>query len=180
MPSPAGLVALALSCFLVLVVGPDGVHGSSRRSFGRKNGAAAPVSSGICATLVTIHGYKCQEHEVKTEDGCILNMQRIPEGRVGGGHKKQPVLIQHGVLVDGMTWLMNSPEQNLPMILADIGFDVWIANTRGTRFCRSHVSLDPHYPVLFFLSPSSTCFDVDIHLRNSYRFGIVLGGTSGR
>ncbi|KAE8697097.1 Triacylglycerol lipase 2 [Hibiscus syriacus] len=151
MPSPADLVALGLLlCFLVLVVGPDGTHGSSRGSFGPNNGAAAPVSNGICATSVTIHGYKCQEHEVNTEDGYILNMQRIPEGRVGwssgGGNKKQPVLIQHGVLVDGMTWLLNSPEQNLPMILADNGFDVWIANTRGTRFCRHHVSLDPLHP----------------------------------
>lgn len=40
--------------------------------------------------------------QVKTQDGYILNMQRIPEGRIGGnssGNKKQPVLIQHGVLV---------------------------------------------------------------------------------
>ncbi|KAK8631404.1 hypothetical protein V6N13_028193 [Hibiscus sabdariffa] len=178
MASPAGLVALG-SCFLVLVVGADGAHGWSRGPFGRNNGAAAaPVANGICAASVTIHGYKCEEHEVKTEDGYILNMQRIPEGREGGGNRKQPVLIQHGVLVarregtrkqrmhrfrqpitwsnivthwglqflDGMTWLLNSPEQNLPMILADNGFDVWIANTRGTRFCRHHVSLDPVLP----------------------------------
>ncbi|KAL4332998.1 hypothetical protein GQ457_07G000580 [Hibiscus cannabinus] len=145
MASPAGLVALG-SCFLVLVVGAHGWSWSwSRGPFARNNGALAV--NGICATSVTIHGYKCEEHQVKTEDGYILNMQRIPEGREGGGNrKKQPVLIQHGVLVDGMTWLLNSPEQNLPMILADNGFDVWIANTRGTRFCRQHVSLDPVLP----------------------------------
>ncbi|KAK6267170.1 hypothetical protein QUC31_018007 [Theobroma cacao] len=125
-------------------------YGSGRGPFGRKNGAATTADSGICATSVTIYGYKCEEHEVTTQDGFILNMQRIPEGRVGGnstgGNKKQPVLIQHGVLVDGMTWLLNSPEQNLPMILADNGFDVWIANSRGTRFSRKHVSLDPSQP----------------------------------
>ena len=36
---------------------------------------------------------------MKTQDGYILSMQRIPEGRAGGGGNKQPVLIQHGVLV---------------------------------------------------------------------------------
>ncbi|KAH8483886.1 hypothetical protein H0E87_028337, partial [Populus deltoides] len=42
---------------------------------------------------------------------------------------------------DGVTWLLNQPEQNLPTILADQGFDVWISNTRGTRFSNRHLSL---------------------------------------
>ena len=50
-----------------------------------------------------------------------------------------------------MTWLLNSPEQNLPMILADNGFDVWIANTRGTSYSRRHIKLDPSNPVGFLM-----------------------------
>ncbi|CAM8962522.1 unnamed protein product [Rhodiola kirilowii] len=102
--------------------------------------------AGICASSVAVHGYKCQEFEVQTEDGFILSLQRIPEGLHGGGNdaRKPPVLIQHGVLVDGMTWFLNRPEEGLPFILAENGFDVWIANTRGTRFCRKHISLDPN------------------------------------
>ncbi|XP_043723545.1 triacylglycerol lipase 2-like [Telopea speciosissima] len=77
-------------------------------------------------------------------------MQRIQEGRSGGGgvldKNKQPVLLQHGVLVDGITWVVNTPEQALPFILADSGFDVWIANTRGTRFSRSHLTLNATQP----------------------------------
>lgn len=40
--------------------------------------------------------------QVTTDDGYILGVQRIPEGRVGGGGQnrhRQPVLLQHGVLV---------------------------------------------------------------------------------
>ncbi|KAL8478778.1 hypothetical protein ACS0TY_030597 [Phlomoides rotata] len=105
---------------------------------------SAASAAGICSTAVSIHGYKCQEFQVTTDDGYILSVQRIPTGRDGGG--RPPVLLQHGVLVDGMTWLLNSPEQSLAMILADNGFDVWISNTRGTRFSRGHLNLDPSDP----------------------------------
>ncbi|XP_071710112.1 triacylglycerol lipase 2-like isoform X2 [Rutidosis leptorrhynchoides] len=108
-----------------------------------------PPPLGICASTVIKYGYKCQEIDVMTEDGYILSVQRIPEGRDDhGGYRRnrQPVLLQHGVLVDGMTWLLNSPEQSLALILADNGYDVWIANTRGTSFSRRHISIDPSKP----------------------------------
>ncbi|KAM3364088.1 triacylglycerol lipase 2 [Capsicum galapagoense] len=146
-----GSVALIISVF---ESHPTFGSSNMRGPFGFVNGgdngltnAAAP--SEMCATCVTIRGYKCQEYEVTTDDGYILGVQRIPEGRVGGGGQnrhRQPVLLQHGVLVDGVTWLMNSAEQSLPMILADSGFDVWIANTRGTRYSLRHLNLDPKDP----------------------------------
>ncbi|GMY13106.1 Triacylglycerol lipase 2 [Fagus crenata] len=150
-----GLLGLAAwsFCVLVLAVQPHRAYGSIRGSLGINKGVVASPANGLCASSVIVHGYKCQELEVTTQDGYILSLQRIPEGRVGGTagtkSKKQPVLIQHGVLVDGMTWLLNPPEQDLPLILADNGFDVWIANTRGTRFSRRHVSLDPSQPAFW-------------------------------
>lgn len=127
---------------------PRVVFGSSRGFFGLFEPSVTPSpQGGICADSIAPLGYNCQEFEVKTEDGYILSMQRIPYGRLGGGQQnRQPVLIQHGVLVDGTTWFLNQPEDNLPCILADNGFDVWIANTRGTRFSRKHVSLDSSRP----------------------------------
>lgn len=117
--------------------------------FARAGGGGLDVEAGICESAVRPKGYKCQEIEVTTGDGYILGVQRIA-GRWGGGGggAKQPVLLQHGVLMDGMTWLMNSPEQSLAFILADNGFDVWVTNTRGTQSSRRHVSLpssDPAY-----------------------------------
>nr|XP_010926727.1 triacylglycerol lipase 2 [Elaeis guineensis] len=108
---------------------------------------------GTCASVIIPQGYKCEEHEVTTEDGYILSMQRIPVGRIGGGGGgRQPVLLQHGVLMDGVTWVLNSPEESLAYILADNGFDVWIANTRGTKWSRRHVSLAPSNPAYWHWS----------------------------
>ncbi|XP_068666869.1 triacylglycerol lipase 2-like [Aristolochia californica] len=101
--------------------------------------------------MVLVYGYPCTEFEVQTADGYVLSMQRIPQGRGSGGASgdekiRPPVLLQHGVLMDGMTWLLNSPEQSLAFVLADSGYDVWISNSRGTRFSRGHATLDASIP----------------------------------
>ncbi|KVI02072.1 AB-hydrolase lipase domain-containing protein [Cynara cardunculus var. scolymus] len=101
---------------------------------------------GICSLLVETEGYMCEEHKVTTKDGYILSMQRIPMERGGKKADKPPVLLQHGVLMDGGTWVLNTPDESLGFILADNGFDVWIANTRGTNFSRGHTSLSPSDP----------------------------------
>ncbi|XP_008788885.2 triacylglycerol lipase 2-like [Phoenix dactylifera] len=110
--------------------------------------APAPTPSttnGTCKSRVEIYGYECEEHTVTTEDGYILSMQRIPNGRSGSptSASKTPVLLQHGLLMDGITWLLNSPDESLGYILADNGYDVWIANTRGTIYSLGHTSLSP-------------------------------------
>ena len=48
---------------------------------------------------------------------------------------------------DGVSWLLGTPKQSLGFILADGGFDVWLANTRGTNSSRKHTSLSPKNPV---------------------------------
>lgn len=111
--------------------------------------AVAPGANGggICKEMVEGQGYVCEEHTVTTEDGYILSVQRIPEGRSGQtSGKRPPVLLQHGVLMDGITWLLLPPDKSLAFLLADNGFDVWIANSRGTKYSSGHASLSPDDP----------------------------------
>ncbi|CAL5403402.1 unnamed protein product [Camellia sinensis] len=123
--------------------------GSRTKLFTTKvdDGTSAVADVGICKLMVETHDYVCEEHKVTTRDGYILSMQRIPVGRSGETQgKRTPVLLQHGLLMDGITWLLSPPDQSLALILADNGFDVWISSTRGTNFSRGHLSLSPDDP----------------------------------
>ncbi|XP_031392329.1 triacylglycerol lipase 2-like [Punica granatum] len=98
---------------------------------------------GICKSMAEPHNYVCEEHTVRTGDGYILGLQRIPVGQSGGTSRdRPPVLLQHGILADGTTWILLPPGKSLAFLLADNGFDVWIANSRGTA-SSGHVSLSP-------------------------------------
>ncbi|KAH9573097.1 hypothetical protein CY35_02G188500 [Sphagnum magellanicum] len=105
----------------------------------------AKGGKGMCEEVLDGSGYPCLEYLVQTEDGFILGLQRIPHGHDNNlltlKKQKPPVLLQHGLLEGGDNWFLNPPGQSLGFILADEGFDVWIANVRGTRWSHGHITL---------------------------------------
>ncbi|KAI5651807.1 alpha/beta-hydrolase lipase region domain-containing protein [Phthorimaea operculella] len=75
--------------------------------------------------LLAKYGYTLQTYTVKTEDGYVITIYRIPG-------KGEPVLLVHGLINSAIDWFTIGRESALPFLLADRGYDVWLFNARGT------------------------------------------------
>ncbi|XP_050046766.1 lipase 3-like [Dermacentor andersoni] len=96
-------------------------------------------------TLVRRKGYPFERHRVVTDDGYIIEMHRIPWGRMGKPTgwppKRQPILLMSGLLGDSSNYVLDFPDQSLGFVLADQQYDVWIGNVRGNSYGKAHVNL---------------------------------------
>ncbi|XP_017770544.1 PREDICTED: gastric triacylglycerol lipase-like [Nicrophorus vespilloides] len=108
-------------------------------------------------------GYPVQNMTVQTKDGYILDLIRIPgdvnyrqefeqkqrqEREVVTG--KPAVVLMHGLLSSCEDFVIGGPSEGLAFVLANRGFDVFLANSRGSMYARKHTTLNPEKDAAFW------------------------------
>ncbi|GJQ77030.1 hypothetical protein Trydic_g15224 [Trypoxylus dichotomus] len=93
---------------------------------------------------VTSRNYPLEVHATQTSDGYLLSTHRIPRGsnnKSGSG----VVLLVHGLQESAEHWMING-DKSLAFLLADLGYDVWMSNARGSYHSMEHVAYDTSEP----------------------------------
>lgn len=95
--------------------------------------------------MVRLFGYEIESRIVTTKDSYLLTLHRLS----GGSPRRVPngkvVYLHHGLLMCSEVWVtMLEKYQNLPFILYDLGYDVWMGNNRGNKYSQKHLYYDVH------------------------------------
>ena len=103
--------------------------------------------------IVKGYGYPFEQHYINTKDGYILKLFRIPHERIQEKRNdtpRPPILIQHGIFDSSDFSVVHGPEKSIAFVLANFGYDVWVANSRGNKHSRQHKTLNPDKDTAFW------------------------------
>lgn len=89
--------------------------------------------------------YPYENHTIVTEDGYRLLLVRIKnnQNESSTNKTKPPILFVHGFACSFYDYLVAGPGISFGFKALEEGYDVFLINTRGSRWSRSHTTLDP-------------------------------------
>ncbi|KAF6206063.1 hypothetical protein GE061_017288 [Apolygus lucorum] len=91
--------------------------------------------------LIEGNGYGYENYTVTTEDGYLLNLNRIVHPNRTGSDRGYPLLLVNGYFMQSEAWLVQHElDSNLGFVFADKGYDVWLGDQRGTERSKGHIN----------------------------------------
>lgn len=92
--------------------------------------------------MCRLFGYDIENRIVRTKDGYLLTVHRITRlDGTSAPRNGKTVYLHHGLLMNSEIWVtMLEKEQNLPFVLYELGYDVWLGNNRGNKYSHKHLT----------------------------------------
>ncbi|SGZ57038.1 CIC11C00000003557 [Sungouiella intermedia] len=91
--------------------------------------------------MCKLFGYDVESRVIRTQDDYLLTVQRIMKPGEDVPRNGKVVYMHHGLLMCSEIWVtMIDEHENLPFILYELGYDVWLGNNRGNKYSHKHLS----------------------------------------
>lgn len=91
--------------------------------------------------MCKLFGYDVESRVIRTQDDYLLTVQRITKPGREVPRNGKVIYMHHGLLMCSEIWVtMIEEKDNLPFVLYELGYDVWLGNNRGNKYSHKHLS----------------------------------------